>query len=614
MKRLFSQHQRALLYLKARGHCQRCGSLLNPANWHADHKIPFSKGGPTELWNGQALCPPCNLSKMSDYTYLDYLPSGTSLRDWQREAIEKFIRHQKVEMMRDPTQREAFLINAFPGSGKTWVQLLSAVFMRRQGFADFFIAVVPSDKLRTDFTREAKKFGLILHGKPNLKVNLETMDGIVLTYGQLTALNVATLQLWCQTRKVMVSADEIHHLGENKSWGDGFRDAFADTKLRLMTTGTPFRSDNTPIPWTEHRVRGDKLDLGGPGAYSYGYAKALEAGDIVREVEFHCWDGTVSWQDKDGQQFTHAIAEDLGAAYKELPTDEVRAIESARRRHCLNPEFSYSRDQLTAAHAELMRIRKRHPWAGGLIVCEHRKHADDVAELVRQITGTEPVVVHGEADDYRSKLEAFQVDRTPARTPWLISVQMVTEGVDIKHLRVCVYLTRKKAPLFWTQVLGRILRWEPGAGEDQTAAFFQYNDGYNSRVDYRDIDGGTDAIYLRKYADNILKELELAIKGKERRVCKKCGQNPCICPKEPGPWDPIFSQEMGLSAEGEDNERLFNGDAMSSSDVNGIRPFAEAAEMNPARFLSLLRKTQGPDFWRDAYEQVTTEVSNDDDN
>jgi len=97
MKRLFSQHQRALLYLKARGHCQRCGSLLNPANWHADHKIPFSKGGPTELWNGQALCPPCNLSKMSDYTYLDYLPSGTSLRDWQREAIEKFIRHQKVE-------------------------------------------------------------------------------------------------------------------------------------------------------------------------------------------------------------------------------------------------------------------------------------------------------------------------------------------------------------------------------------------------------------------------------------------------------------------------------------------------------------------------------------
>jgi hypothetical protein len=186
---------------------------------------------------------------------------------------------------------------------------------------------------------------------------------------------------------------------------------------------------------------------------------------------------------------------------------------------------------------------------------------------------------------------------------------MVTEGVDIKHLRVCVYLTRKKAPLFWTQVLGRILRWEPGAGEDQTAAFFQYNDGYNSRVDSRDIDNGTNAIYLRKYADNILKELELAIKAKDRRICKKCGHNPCICEKpiiDP-PWPPTFSQEMGLSADGEDNERLFNGDALATDLVMGIKPFAQAADMNPAKFLSLLKKTHGPDFWKQAYEHVTTE-------
>ena len=616
MTRCFTPTQRAVLYLRARGICRRCGCVLNPASWHADHKIPFSKGGPTELWNGQALCPTCNLSKMSDYTYQDYIPSGVELRGWQSEAIEKFLKHQNRETLKPAAEREAFLLNAFPGAGKTYMQLLSAVYLRRQGTADFVVAVVPSDKLRTDFTREAKQFGLILHGKPNLRVNLETMDGIVLTYGQLTKLNVETLKLWCQTRRVMVSADEIHHLAENNSWGDGFRDAFADSAIRLMTTGTPFRSDNTVIPWTEHRVRGDKLDLGGPGAYSYGYAMALEAGGIVREVEFHSWDGRVSWQDKDGQVFDHAIAEDLGKFYKDMATDEIRAIEGARRRHCLNPEFSYTRDQIKAAHDELMTIRQRHPWAGGLIVCEHRKHADDVAALVREITGTEPVVVHGEADDYRSKLEAFQVDKTPARAPWLISVQMVTEGVDIKHLRVCVYLTRKKAPLFWTQVLGRILRWEPGAGEDQTAAFFQYNDGYNSRVDYRDIDSGTNAIYLRKYADNILKELELAIKAKDRRVCKKCGQNPCICEKSPIdlPWPPNFSQEMGLSAEGEDNERLFNGDALATDLVMGIKPFAQAADMNPAKFLSLLKKTHGPDFWKQAYEHVTTKEETTDGN
>jgi 5-methylcytosine-specific restriction endonuclease McrA len=31
--------------------------------FHADHKNAFTKGGPTTLHNGQALCPPCNNQK-----------------------------------------------------------------------------------------------------------------------------------------------------------------------------------------------------------------------------------------------------------------------------------------------------------------------------------------------------------------------------------------------------------------------------------------------------------------------------------------------------------------------------------------------------------------------
>ena len=46
MSRLFTQRQRAVLYLRAKGICKRCGCMLNPANWHADHVIPYSHGGP----------------------------------------------------------------------------------------------------------------------------------------------------------------------------------------------------------------------------------------------------------------------------------------------------------------------------------------------------------------------------------------------------------------------------------------------------------------------------------------------------------------------------------------------------------------------------------------
>ena len=67
---------------------------------------------------------------------------------------------------------------------------------------------------------------------------------------------------------------------------------------------------------------------------------------------------------------------------------------------------------------------------------------------------------------------------------------------------------------------------------------------------------------------------------------------------------------MGLSAEGSDNERLFNGDSLQTAHVKGIRPFATAANMNPAKFLSLLKATEGPDFWKNAYDELTKEASN----
>lgn len=61
-RRAFNSHQRFILRLAAFNRCQACGGPLT-ASFHADHKKPFSKGGPTELGNGQALCAACNLTK-----------------------------------------------------------------------------------------------------------------------------------------------------------------------------------------------------------------------------------------------------------------------------------------------------------------------------------------------------------------------------------------------------------------------------------------------------------------------------------------------------------------------------------------------------------------------
>jgi len=64
VRRLFSKKQRMALRLISGNMCGICGILLKK-NFHADHKIPFSKSGKTIIQNGMALCPSCNLKKGS---------------------------------------------------------------------------------------------------------------------------------------------------------------------------------------------------------------------------------------------------------------------------------------------------------------------------------------------------------------------------------------------------------------------------------------------------------------------------------------------------------------------------------------------------------------------
>ena len=52
------------------------------------------------------------------------------------------------------------------------------------------------------------------------------------------------------------------------------------------------------------------------------------------------------------------------------------------------------------------------------------------------------------------KLAAF----THSGEPWIVAVNMVSEGVDIPRLRVGVYATAAKTPLIFRQIVGRFVR------------------------------------------------------------------------------------------------------------------------------------------------------------
>src|ERR687893_1359294 len=54
---------------------------------------------------------------------------------------------------------------------------------------------------------------------------------------------------------------------------------------------------------------------------------------------------------------------------------------------------------------------------------------------------------------------------------WLVSVLMVSEGVDIPRLRVGVYATSARTELFFRQVVGRFIRRSPGRGAQMSHVF-----------------------------------------------------------------------------------------------------------------------------------------------
>lgn len=64
-QRFATREQRAALFRRQRGLCNRC---RRPLAWfrtppECDHVVPWSRGGPTTLANLQLLCRPCHRAK-----------------------------------------------------------------------------------------------------------------------------------------------------------------------------------------------------------------------------------------------------------------------------------------------------------------------------------------------------------------------------------------------------------------------------------------------------------------------------------------------------------------------------------------------------------------------
>ena len=354
------------------------------------------------------------------------------LRAWQAEALTSYLE-------RDPRD---FLAVATPGAGKTTFALRVAAELLRRRVVEKITVVAPTEHLKTQWADAAARVGIRLD--PNFKNNVgghsRDYDGVALTYA-----GVATKPLLHRARtensKTLVILDEIHHGGDNRSWGEALREAFDPATRRLSLTGTPFRSDTNPIPFVtyvadESGIRRSASD------YTYGYGEALKDG-VVRPVLFMAYGGGMRWRTSAGDELEARLGQPL-----------TKDMINQAWRTALDPKGQWIPSVLSAADKRLTEVRRHVEDAGGLVIASNQTQARAYAKILHEMSGEKPTVVLSDDTGASKRIEEY----ANGTSRWMVAVRMVSEGVDVPRLAVGVYATNTATPLFFAQAVGRFVR------------------------------------------------------------------------------------------------------------------------------------------------------------
>jgi superfamily II DNA or RNA helicase len=354
------------------------------------------------------------------------------LRAWQRRALTKYL----------TSRPQDFLAVATPGAGKTTFGLRVAAELLADRTVERVTIVTPTEHLKHQWAKAAAEAGIAIDSNFRNGAGQTSNDynGVAVTYAQVAA-HPTLHRVRTENRKTLVILDEVHHGGDAKSWGDAIREAFTPAVRRLALTGTPFRSDDSPIPFVNYepdsagamRSRAD---------HSYGYSDALRDG-VVRPVLFLAYSGEASWRTGAGEEFTARLGEPL------TQEQTARAWRTA-----LDPTGEWMPAVISAADQRLNQVRQSIPDAGAMVLASDQESAKAYATIITQLTGVEPTVVLSDDPKATGRIAEFSA----GQARWLVAVRMVSEGVDVPRLAVGVYATSSSTPLFFAQAIGRFVR------------------------------------------------------------------------------------------------------------------------------------------------------------
>ena len=312
------------------------------------------------------------------------------------------------------------------------------------------------------------------------------MSKVTAADGDLNKLGVDVCATWsavqglqdafqaiCKSKKTLVICDEHHHAAVKAAWGSGADSAFTNADYVLILTGTPIRSDGKETIWMSYDAT-NAIKQPEEGTYTLTYGEAVDL-EYCRPVTFHRHEGkfTVDLDDGESVEVSNnkkvKLPKSLGKRIPGLQTalDFYKlACTGTYENDGVTPiADSYQATMIEWASKKLDELRYRMPDAGGLVIAPDIKMAKFMAKLIEMIEGETPVIVHSFESNPEERIKAFR--NTNKR--WIVSVAMISEGVDIKRLRVLVYLPNALTDLAFRQAIGRVVRTT--GPEDDTRAY-----------------------------------------------------------------------------------------------------------------------------------------------
>ncbi len=393
------------------------------------------------------------------------------LRDWQEKAKTQCLKWYSE------SNDNRFVINAAPGTGKTYAAIAIADDLFQKGLVERVIVIAPQDTVVDKWAEDYLEVTGRYMQRSN-KLDGDHGTDLCSTWMMVNSL-LDGYQKICNQKKTIVICDEQHHAAANAVWGNSAINAFNNAKFILMLTGTPIRTDSEEPAFLQYE--GGQLSHPKEGQYTLTYGDSIKLG-YCRPIAFHRHEANFDILDTDGGPKLGSVSGKQNKVEDSIKDSAAAAViqEANRFYACCttirpnkdgSPDMNgYQASMIEHAIEKLEERKMRLPQAGGLIIAPSIEVANYMAKIIELKTNKKPLVVHNEegAKESKDRIKRFRKNFTD---DWLVSVDMVGEGVDIQRLRVLIYLPRARTDLRFRQAMGRVVRKYEGIENDDSTAY-----------------------------------------------------------------------------------------------------------------------------------------------